>query len=55
MPASDKPHPPGRRSQGEEYPGRGDADSLEEHYGASGDPEPDEDEGKGERKEDEPG
>jgi hypothetical protein len=37
MPASDPTpdrHSPDRRSQGEEYPGHGDADSLEEQYGA---------------------
>jgi hypothetical protein len=27
-------HSPDRRSQGEEYPGHGDAGSLEEQYGA---------------------
>jgi hypothetical protein len=44
MPASDQPHPHHRRSHGEEYPGRGDADNLEEQYGASEEPsEPDED------------
>lgn len=33
-------HSPHRRSQGEEYPGHGDAGSLEEQYGAP-DEEPD--------------
>lgn len=54
MSGSEHPHPRERRSHGEEYPGRGDADSLEEQYGASDeDAEPDEDEQRDE--EDDPG
>jgi hypothetical protein len=46
-------HSRDRRSQGEEYPGHGDAGSLEEQYGAPDD-EPaanDEDAGRGEEDE----
>ena len=54
MPESEHPHPRERRSHGEEYPGRGDADSLEEQYGTTDEPpEPDEDDEGDE--EDEPG
>ncbi len=40
---SEKPHPRDRRSQGEEYPGHGDAGSLEEQYGTPEPPEPEDD------------
>lgn len=49
-------HSRDRRSHGEEYPGRGDADNLEEHYGAPDEtPEQDEDDADGDDEEAEPG
>jgi hypothetical protein len=54
MSAREQPHRRDRRSQGEEYPGHGDAGSLEEQYGAP-DETPDANEERADRdEEDEP-